>query len=124
MPSLIYQFDLLYASLMKSPLYKYGMSLTKLHEYMAAGKPIVFAVSAINNPVNDCGCSLTVDSSSPVDVADGIRSVYNRSKPEQEKMCLKDYQYALENFDYNILTRKHDLVIMSTVKKSHKRLNN
>lgn len=121
-PALIHQFDLLYASLMKSPLYKYGMSLTKLHEYMATGKPIVFAVNSVNNPVNDSGCGVTVDSSSPEDIAAGIKSIYTQSKAKQEELGLKGYRFAMENFDYDILTGKYDLVIQSAIRKGKERV--
>jgi glycosyltransferase involved in cell wall biosynthesis len=111
MPAVLAQFDLLYASLMNSPLYKYGMSLTKLHEYMAAGKPIVFAVNAVNNPVNDSGCGFTVDSNDAAGIASAIERMYELSTEERQEMGNKAYKHALANFDYSALSTKYDTLI-------------
>jgi len=45
--------DVLVLALLPLSLYEYGISLNKLFDYMAAGRPILFAGRARGNPVGD-----------------------------------------------------------------------
>lgn len=122
-PCMLKEFDVLYASLMESPLYKFGMSLTKLHEYMAVGKPIIFAVNAVNNPVSDSGCGLTVESNNSKEIASAIKKLYHSSEFDREVLSKKAYQYARKHFDYSALTDKLEEVIEKSIDISVKRRN-
>lgn len=115
MPHVLSQFDVLYASLMNSPLYKWGMSLNKIHEYLSAAKPVVFAVNAINNPVNDSECGYTVASDQPKQIAETIERLYNLPSAERTNMGERGYKYAKGHFDYNILANRYDDVIRKTL---------
>ena len=46
-------FDVLLFLLASSPIYKYGISLNKVADYSAAGRPIMMIGSASNNPISE-----------------------------------------------------------------------
>src|SRR5262249_38045981 len=60
--------DAFVVNLRNSPLYQYGISLNKIYEYLAAGRPTIIASNAANNPVAEAGAGEVV----PADDATGI----------------------------------------------------
>ncbi len=53
-------------------LYRFGVSMNKIFEYMAAGRPIIIASAAANNPVAEAGAGITVAPGDPEGLARGI----------------------------------------------------
>lgn len=51
--------DIAYVGGHNSPLYKYGASLTKVNDYMSAGKPILYGLNDPNNAVTMSGAGKT-----------------------------------------------------------------
>ena len=58
-------FNVCYIGWHRQSLYRFGISANKLFEYMYAGRPIIHAVDAYNDPVkeNNCGWSIQPDDS-------------------------------------------------------------
>ena len=54
-------------------LYKYGASLTKINDYMLAGKPIIYAMGDKGNPVekSDCGICCQAENIKKIAFFDG-----------------------------------------------------
>jgi len=64
-PKVLQQADALVLTLRDLPLYRYGINLNKLFDYMASGKPVLFAGRSRNNPVEAARCGLTVPPEDP-----------------------------------------------------------
>jgi len=58
--------------LQRAPVFEYGVSSNKLFDYMAAERPVVFAVQAGNNPVDEAGCGITIAPEDPAALADAV----------------------------------------------------
>jgi glycosyltransferase involved in cell wall biosynthesis len=43
-----------------TPVYRYGISFNKLFEYLAAGRPVVFACDSAYDPVQSTGAGVTI----------------------------------------------------------------
>jgi glycosyltransferase involved in cell wall biosynthesis len=76
-------FDACYVGYRRSPLYRFGVSPNKLYEYMAAGRPVLFAADAANQPVQEADCGRTVAPEDPAALAAAIRSLAARSQEER-----------------------------------------
>ena len=59
-PTLLAWSDLLYFSVHESNVWKYGQSLNKLIDYMAAGKPIVASYTGYPSMINEADCGTFV----------------------------------------------------------------
>jgi glycosyltransferase involved in cell wall biosynthesis len=93
-PRLAAEANVFLANTIDSPLYRYGISLNKLYDYMAAGRPIIFGCSAANNPVAFAGAGITVPPSNPAAFAEAIREIANLAPAYRRRMGLAGRAYV------------------------------
>ena len=105
-PAWLGQMDCLYLGLQHSPLYAFGVSPNKLFDYMMSGRPIVYAISAGNDTVQDAGCGVSVRAEDPGAVADGILELYRASLDERLAMGRRGREYILARNTYPQLAAK------------------
>ncbi len=101
--NLIQQVDMLYFGLKNSLIFRYGISPNKLFDYMAAAKPIIYAVQAANDPVADSACGISVPPENPQAVAEAIIRLVSMSSSDLSRMGLRGRTYVVENHDYRKL---------------------
>jgi len=93
-------------SLRDLPLYRYGISLNKIYEYMSMSRPIIIACNARNNPVEKACAGISVNSDSPEAMAEAIIEL---RKMPREKLIFKGKNgrdYVKSNHDFKILGRR------------------
>ncbi|HZK17737.1 MAG TPA: glycosyltransferase family 4 protein, partial [Clostridia bacterium] len=93
------------------PLYKYGLSLNKMFDYLASGKPIVSNIECGYDILEKYQCGITVQGGSPESLAKGILEFYNMPKREYETYC-KNAVLAAEDYDFKTLTDKLEKAIL------------
>ncbi|WP_339417368.1 glycosyltransferase family 4 protein [Photorhabdus hindustanensis] len=102
-PILLNKIDIAYIGLQKQSLFRFGISPNKLIDYMMAGKPILCAIDAGNDPVSEVNCGITVKSSKPEDIAQALLKLSELSTDELNQMGQQGKIYALENHAYSVL---------------------
>ncbi|MER2470990.1 glycosyltransferase family 4 protein [Photorhabdus laumondii] len=102
-PTLLNKIDIAYIGLQKQSLFRFGISPNKLIDYMMAGKPILCAIDAGNDPVSDVNCGITVKSGKPEEIAQALLKLSELSTDELNQMGQKGKIYALENHAYSVL---------------------
>jgi glycosyltransferase involved in cell wall biosynthesis len=75
-------------------LYRYGISLNKLYDYLAAGRPAILAGNPVNNPVREVDCGLTVPPRNPEALANAIIELSRMPKEEREAMGRRGREYV------------------------------
>jgi glycosyltransferase involved in cell wall biosynthesis len=93
-------FDACYVGYRRSPLYRFGVSPNKLYDYMAAGRPVLFAADAANQPVQEADCGRTVAPEDPEALAEAIRSLAAASADERARLGANARAYVAERHDY------------------------
>lgn len=83
-----------------SPLYRFGISLTKQFDYMLAGKPIVLSSNAVGDIVTRTGCGLVVPPEDPAAAADAIESLVRMEPSAREAMGSRGREALLAEFTY------------------------
>lgn len=110
-PIVAMQADAFVVNLRNLDTYRYGISLNKLFDYLAAERPIVFAGSAVNNPVSDAGAGVSI----PADDVNGIKSAMRElllATPEaRAAMGLAGRKYVLAHYSYRTLAAKFARVL-------------
>jgi glycosyltransferase involved in cell wall biosynthesis len=98
-PYLLKGIDLCLVSLKDNAIYKYGISLNKMFDYLCAAKPIVFAGRAFNDIVAQAQAGISVPPEQPELLAQAIIKLYNISEQQRREMGFNGRRYAEEYHD-------------------------
>ena len=110
-PQLAAQADCLVMNLLDLGIYRYGISLNKLFDYMAARRPIVIACNAVNNPVRDAGGGVCVAADDGQAIAEGMAEVLDASNAQRSRWGRNAQEYVAKHFDYTVLGGRLDEVL-------------
>ncbi len=105
-PSVLKMADALYIGAAHSPLYRFGVSMNKLYDYMMSGRPVLNGVVASNNEVEEAGCGLSFDSSKPKEIADAVKRMKSMTAQERASIGQKGHQWVVDNCDYSQLAEQ------------------
>ena len=94
----------------QNSLKKYGVSLNKMFEYFASGKPTVSDCEFGYDLLNKYGAGISIDTSRPEELADIIINFYRMPALIYQNYC-RNALYAAKNFDYKILMKQFDNII-------------
>lgn len=104
-PSIVSRADLSFFILEDSEIFRYGLSLNKCFDYMAAGKPVLIVGKAKYMPPVERGCAIQVERRDAQKVADAIEQAQRLPRQDYEKMCQNALAGAKE-YDFMRLTEK------------------
>lgn len=104
-PKLLDRMDALYAGSQKVSIYRFGISFNKIIDYMMAGKPILQAIEAGNDPVGEAHCGVSVVPG-PREIADAALRLMKLSPEERAAMGANGQAFVKANHDYAVLARR------------------
>jgi glycosyltransferase involved in cell wall biosynthesis len=111
MSNLLASADVLFFNLKDSPVFKYGISSNKLFDYMAAGRLIIFASNASNNPVKEAGGGLSISADSIIELKDAIIKLFNLKLSEKINLGYNNRLYVEQNYVISLLVKKLDKIL-------------
>ncbi len=100
-------------------LYRYGISMNKIFDYMAAARPIIIAVDAGNNPIEEARCGISVPPESPKALAEAIETVIRTSPEDRHEMGLRGFTHLKANYSYEVLAERLGAVLQDVVEGEH-----
>ncbi len=98
--------DVAYAGALKNQLYRLGMSLTRLNDFMLAAKPILYGVEAPGNTIEESGAGISCPAEDPLALSQAIQSMKSLSHEERETIGKRGREWVIKNRDYRVLARK------------------
>jgi len=110
-PSILSKSDLNVFTGKHTYLYKYGLSLNKMFEYFASGKPTLSNIKCGYDMLEKYKCGITVNGGSAEALAEGILKFYNMTKEEYNIYCNNALK-AAQHFDFKVLTNKLEKVLL------------
>lgn len=116
-PTIILEADVLIVNLLNLDIYKYGISLNKLFDYLASQRPIVFGCSARNNPVAEANAGITVPPEDPKAMAHAILHLASMPYEERLQMGIRGRRYVEEHHSYTVLAKKLEALLQQIVKE-------
>ena len=87
-------------------LYRYGVSMNKLFDYLAASRPIIMASAAANDPVQDAGAGFTVKPENPFQLAEAIDKLVKLSPAQRAAMGEAGRAYVERHHSFSALASK------------------
>jgi glycosyltransferase involved in cell wall biosynthesis len=107
-PNMLDLFDACYAGLSKKQIYKYGVSLNKIFDYMFSAKPIIYAIDSGNiNLVDLSNCGLSIRAECAESISSACLKLFGMSESERSKLGGNGKRYVLDNFTYEKLSQSY-----------------
>ncbi|MEN4054152.1 glycosyltransferase family 4 protein [Sulfurimonas sp. NWX79] len=109
--------DLLYVGLKNLPLYRYGMSMNKVFDYMSAKKPILFVSNIEDNIIEKSNSGKVIKENNIQLIAKSIKNFSIMSKDELNIYGENGYNYLKDNFSIEVLTNRLEKILKEEVLK-------
>ncbi len=104
--------DLLYVGLKDLPLYRYGISMNKIFDYMASKKPILFVSNIKDNIIKKAAAGTVVDREDPTAISKSIKEYVDMSTQKREKVGENGYNYLLKHHTISVLTDRLESLLI------------
>ena len=98
--------DVAYVGLQSRPLFKHGVSPTKLNDYMLAAKPIIFAVDAPAEAILESGAGIVCPPENPGLLRDAILELKGLPPEDLIGYGLAGRDWILNNRNYRVLASR------------------
>lgn len=105
--------DALIANMNAGTLYRSGISLNKLYDYLAVGRPVVFGADVADNPVLEADAGITVPPNDAAALALAVERVAALSPAEREAIGARARAYVQTHHDVVTLAERFAEVVRS-----------
>lgn len=109
-PSILNQADINIATSQNLSIYQYGISLNKLFDYFAVGKPILSNIPTPFNKIETYECGITVEPDSAEALATGIINLSSLNEETYHWYCRNNLETA-KKFDFTKLADQLEEII-------------
>lgn len=99
--------DICFMPLQESSVFRFGVSPNKLGDYFMAGKPVLYAAKAGNDPVKESGAGISVPPYQARQLYEALRAFSEMSSVEIYEMGHRGKQYALQNLEWSVLGKRY-----------------
>lgn len=110
-PRVLSMADAFVLPLKNAPVFQWGVSPNKLYDYLYSGKPIIYAVNAYNNPVEEAEAGITIPPEDPAMLAQAVLKLYHMKPSERKEMGLRGTKYVENNYNISQLAIKLERVL-------------
>ena len=120
-PTLLAEADVLIASVKDTPVYQFGINSNKIFDYLAVGRPILFAGRTPNDFVKESGSGISVPPEDPAQMAEAIRRFFSMTPNERSLLGENGRRFARERLDVKILAARFEGLLTDAVIRAKKR---
>lgn len=97
-----------------SKVFRYGLSLNKMFDYIASGKPTISNIQTEFDLLEENQCGKTTASRSPEDLAAAILEFYEMDREQMDIYC-KNAERTIQEYDFAYLTEKLEQLLEAVV---------
>lgn len=114
-PKLNKYFDTLIIASIPSRLYRFGVSMNKLFDYMMLKKPIVMCIDTPYSIIEDNKIGYKITSYDPIEISSKIAELYNMNSDARDKFGENAYKLVKTQYSYDILAKRFIEAIESVI---------
>lgn len=107
-PFLTNHVDVCYIGLQRQPIFRFGISPNKMFDYLFSQTPIIQAIDASNNIVENAQAGFSVEPENPKEISNAILSLFSMSVKERRQLGENGKKYVEENHSYQKLAQQYD----------------
>lgn len=100
------------------PLYRHGISVNKLYDYLALGRPVIFAAASSNNPVYEADAGISVLPGDPAALSGAVRALVQATPEERARMGRNGRAFIERYHDCAALAIRLERVLQEAVSAS------
>ena len=115
--SALEQADICFVSLRDSDLFRYGVSPNKLFDYFTAARPVISAIRAGNQPVEQAGAGIVVPPHDPVALDRALRNYMAMPRPELDDIGQRGREYVVKEHEWSTLGSRYAQVVRRSVQR-------
>jgi len=105
LPSILQNADAFIITVKNMPeLYRYGISMNKIFDYMASEKPTIIACSALNNPIAECGGGNVVQAGDIEGISKAIHDIECMPEYTRKNMGKLARNHVTKEYDFKNLS--------------------
>ena len=116
-PDLLEHADALYVGGIRNSIFRFGIAMNKLFDSMMSGKPILYAVEAPNNYIEEYSCGISVEAENVEALKTGLTRMMQMSTAELEAMGANGKTAVLKNFTYSVIAKKYICLFHDAIKQ-------
>lgn len=90
----------------------YGLSMNKMFDYMASGKPTISNIRTQFDILEENHCGITIEAGSAKELADEIVTFYEMDAPVYKEYC-KNAETAVKQYDFKYLTDELEKILLA-----------
>jgi len=98
--------DVAFISLLPEDLFRYGVSPNKVFDYMFAQKPIIWAIEAGNNLIEEAQCGVSVPLNDTLSLKNAILNLKGLGKEALRELGQNGYNFVHSHHNYKMLAEK------------------
>lgn len=95
--------DVAYVGLPKKNIFRYGVSPTKINDFLLAGKPFISAIDGPGNAAEEGGAGVPCPAEDPQMLCKAILALKNTPRKDLEKMGQQGKDWVIKHRNYRIL---------------------
>lgn len=109
------QADAFVVCMKASPLYRWGISLNKIFDYLACARPIVFSGDSPYSQISSAEAGITVPPEDGRAIADAIKRLIDTCVYDRAEMGLRGRRHVEEFYGMDVLGERLEQVLMAAV---------
>ena len=113
-PGVLAEATAFFFSLKSAGVFKYGLSSNKLLDYLASGRPIIFACDSESNLVKEAGAGISIPPDNPAELADAVIKLLKMTDEQRAGMAQKALDFV-KKYDYSVLAEKTRAVFLKLI---------
>ena len=109
--ALLQQADLLWLGMRNLSVYRYGVAMNKLYDYMASGRPVIISAPCKYHPVSYAKCGITVPASDKIQTRNAILRMLTLTERQRRKIGMRGRRAIERKYRYEEVAKHYQTLL-------------